>query len=265
MDVNIRLTIEPAAFFNVSLPVLLLDSNKITSRSSQTVPTDSLSLSLRLLALGEKNERRSRAVTTARITRAPADRKLPLIASQTFILHPEYPRLLSLSSPLSLSLSVCLSIKSLAIKLNRISLYHPSFVPTNTTYKSRRLFVMWNATGNLLGSNRVATIDISRYISTEQTYIVRGVDSSTRNDTWFLGGHASIPTRYFPFLSFETRSLRSLKRHERLLSFVKQFVSSVHREDTDCDDCRGEKGSAAQFREIVSVSLLLRRIHVAIS
>lgn len=111
---------------------------------------------------------------------------------------------------------------------------------------------MSNATGNLLGSNRVATIDISRYISTERTYIVRGVDSSTRNDTWFLGGHASIPTRYFPFLSFETRSLRSLKR---LLSFVEQFVSSVHREDTDC---RGEKGSAAQLREIVSVSLLLR-------
>lgn len=114
---------------------------------------------------------------------------------------------------------------------------------------------MSNATGNLLGSNRVATIDISRYISTERTYIVRGVDSSTRNDTWFLGGHASIPTRYFPFLSFETRSLRSLKR---LLSFVKQFVSSVHREDTDRDDCRGEKGSTAQLREIVSVSLLLR-------
>lgn len=39
---------------------------------------------------------------------------------------------------------------------------------------------------------------------------------------------------------------------------MKQFVSCVHREDTDRDDCRGEKGSAAQFREIVSVSLLLR-------
>lgn len=36
---------------------------------------------------------------------------------------------------------------------------------------------------------------------------------------------------------------------------MEQFVSSVHREDTDC---RGEKGSAAQLREIVSVSLLLR-------
>lgn len=40
MDVNIRLTIEPAAFFNVSL---LPDSNKITSRSSKTVRTHSLS------------------------------------------------------------------------------------------------------------------------------------------------------------------------------------------------------------------------------
>lgn len=39
---------------------------------------------------------------------------------------------------------------------------------------------------------------------------------------------------------------------------MKQFVSSVHHEDTDRDDCRGEKGSAAQLREIVSVSLLLR-------
>ena len=69
------------------MPVLL-DSNKITSRSSQTVPTDSLSLSL---SLG--GEKRETIASRARITRAPADRKLPLIASQTFILHPEYPRL----------------------------------------------------------------------------------------------------------------------------------------------------------------------------
>lgn len=94
MDVNIRLTIEPAAFFNVSL---LPDSNKITSRSSKTVRTHSLSPSRGLSRRKTRDDREPR-VTTARITRAPADRKLPLIATQTFILHPEHPRLsLSLS------------------------------------------------------------------------------------------------------------------------------------------------------------------------
>lgn len=52
MDVNIRLTIEPAAFFNVSL---LPDSNKITSRSSKTVRTHILSLRP-VVSLGEKRE-----------------------------------------------------------------------------------------------------------------------------------------------------------------------------------------------------------------
>ena len=92
--------------------------------SSLLIP--SLSLSLRMLRERCSREKRPRIanVSTARITRAPADRKLPLIASQTFILHPEYPRLLLYPLPHVLRLL----IKSLSIKLNRIPLYHPSFV-----------------------------------------------------------------------------------------------------------------------------------------
>lgn len=228
MDVNIRLTIEPAAFLTYHSPSSSWTATKLQvarAKRFQRILSPSLG------AWGEKREtiasRYHRANHSSPCRPEIASNCLANFHSSSWISAAPFPLLASLS------LSLCLSIKSLAIKLNRISLYHPSFVPTNTTYKSRRLFVMSNATGNLLGSNRVATIDISRYISTERTYIVRGVDSSTRNDTWFLGGHASIPTRYFPFLSFETRSLRSLKR---LLSFVKQFVSSVHREDTDCGE-----------------------------
>lgn len=58
-------------------------------------------------------------VSTTGIIRAPADRKLPLIASQTFILYDEYPRLLSF--PVSL-------IKSLSNDPSRLPLYHPPFV-----------------------------------------------------------------------------------------------------------------------------------------
>lgn len=124
MDVNIRLTIEPAAFFNVSLAdrtatKLQVVRAKGSNRNSLPLPlplllslslslppssllTLSLSLSLRMLRERCSREKRPRIanVSTARITRAPADRKLPLIASQTFILHPEYPRLLLYPLPI---------------------------------------------------------------------------------------------------------------------------------------------------------------------
>ena len=132
-DVNIRLTIELAAFFIFQCITRRSDSNGIASllplSSSRSFGSLSSPLALlfrRLFANGVGREKRPRIadVSTARIARAPADRKLPLIAWQTFILHPECPyRLLPFVPP---PLRVrCLLIKFLSIKLNRIPLYHP--------------------------------------------------------------------------------------------------------------------------------------------
>lgn len=147
-----------------------------------------------MVSLRGKNERRSRAVTTARITRAPADRKLPLIASQTFILHPEYPRLLSLF----LSLSLCLSIKSPAIKVNRISLYHPSFVPRLTKADASL------SRSTRLGCHRYTSLHDRAWSGFVHSERIRGFD----------GRHASM--RYFPSaIETPSASIRERVRREK--------------------------------------------------
>lgn len=168
MDVNIRLTIEPAAFFNVSL---LPDSNKITSRSSKTVRTHSLSPSRGLSRRKTRDDREPR-VTTARITRAPADRKLPLIATQTFILHPEHPRL-----SLSLSLYVFRLNPSPLRLIGFRLIIRPSF------HDLQKQTPLCRVQLDLVADRYTDLHDRSGFVHSERI-------------RWFDGRHASM--RYFP-------------------------------------------------------------------